>query len=47
MSSLEEIDHAVEVLGKKELFLLHAVSTYPAYYEELNLRAIATLRGTL
>jgi N-acetylneuraminate synthase len=44
MSSLEEIDHAVEVLGTKNLILLHAVSTYPAYYEELNLRAIATLK---
>jgi N-acetylneuraminate synthase len=44
MSSLEQIDHAVEVLGKKDLFLLHAVSTYPAHYEELNLRAIKTLR---
>jgi N-acetylneuraminate synthase len=44
MSSLEEIDHAVEVLGTKNLILLHAVSTYPAHYEELNLKAIATLR---
>jgi N-acetylneuraminate synthase len=44
MSSLEEIDHAVEVLGTKNLILLHAVSTYPAYYEELNLRAIGTMR---
>ena len=43
MSSLPEIDHAVEVLGKKELILMHAVSTYPAYYEELNLRVIHTL----
>jgi N-acetylneuraminate synthase len=44
MSSLEEIDHAVEVLGTKDLILLHAVSTYPAYYEELNLKAIPALR---
>ena len=44
MSSLEEIDHAVDVLGTKNLILLHAVSTYPAYYEELNLKAIITLR---
>jgi N-acetylneuraminate synthase len=43
MSTLAEIDHAVEVLGKKDLFLLQAVSTYPAHYEELNLRAIKTL----
>jgi len=44
MSTVPEIDHAVEVLGKDNIVLLHACSTYPAYYEELNLRAIATLR---
>jgi N-acetylneuraminate synthase len=43
MSTLEEIDHAVEVLGKENLILLHACSTYPAFYEELNLSAIRTL----
>jgi len=40
---VEEIDHAVEILGKKDLVILHACSTYPAYYEELNLRTIQTL----
>jgi N-acetylneuraminate synthase len=45
MSTIEEIDHAVDVLGKDDLILLHACSTYPAYYEELNLRAIPKLRG--
>jgi N-acetylneuraminate synthase len=44
MSTLEQIDHAVEVLGKKDLIILHSCSTYPAYYEEINLRAIQTLR---
>lgn len=44
MSTLEEVDHAVEVIGKRDLVLLHACSTYPAFYEELNLRAIHTLR---
>ena len=44
MSTIEEIDHAVDVLGKNDLILLHACSTYPAYYEELNLRAIPKLR---
>jgi N-acetylneuraminate synthase len=44
MSTLEQIDHAVEVLGKGNLVLLHACSTYPAYYEELNLRAIPVMR---
>ena len=44
MSTLKEVDHAVEVLGKEELILLHACSTYPAYYEELNLHVIEVLR---
>jgi N-acetylneuraminate synthase len=44
MSTLDEIDHAVKVLGKQELVLLHSCSTYPAYYEELNLRVIPVLR---
>ncbi len=44
MSTLEEIDHALEVLGTENLILLHACSTYPALYEELNLRAIPALR---
>lgn len=44
MSTIEEIDHAVNVLGKHDLIVMHSCSTYPAYYEELNLRAIQTLR---
>lgn len=44
MSTIEEIDHAVSVLGKEKLVLLHACSTYPAYYNELNLSAMQTLR---
>ena len=43
MSSLEQIDHAVQVLGKKDLIILHSSSTYPAHYEELNLRVIPVL----
>jgi len=43
MSTYEEIDHAVEVLGKKDLILAHATSTYPANYDELNLRAIPAM----
>ncbi|HZU30200.1 MAG TPA: N-acetylneuraminate synthase family protein [Candidatus Angelobacter sp.] len=45
MSSIADIDHAIDILGKENLVLLHTVSTYPAKYEELNLRAIATLRN--
>ena len=44
MSTLEQLDRALEILGKEDLILLHACSTYPAYYEELNLRVIPTLR---
>ena len=43
MSTYAEIDHAVEVLGKDDLVLMHATSTYPASYPELNLRAIPTM----
>ena len=43
MSTYAEIDHAVEVLGKNDLVLMHATSTYPAKYEHLNLRAIPTM----
>lgn len=42
MSTLEEIDHAVELLGEQDLIILHCTSTYPASPEELNLRAIQT-----
>jgi N-acetylneuraminate synthase len=44
MSTLAEIDHAVEVLGRENLLMLHACSTYPAHYEELNLRAIPAIQ---
>jgi N-acetylneuraminate synthase len=44
MSTIEQVDHAVEVLGKDDLIILHACSTYPAYYEELNLRVMDLLR---
>ena len=44
MSTVEQVDHAVDVLGKNDLVLLHTCSTYPAQYPELNLRVIATLR---
>jgi N-acetylneuraminate synthase len=44
MSTLEQIDHAVDLLGKHDLVLLQAVSTYPARYDELNLLVIGALR---
>ena len=44
MSTMRQIDRAVEILGTENLILLHACSAYPAYYEELNLRVIPLLR---
>lgn len=45
MSTLDEIDHAVQILGKDNLILLHTVSTYPSSYSDLNLRIIPFLRS--
>jgi len=44
LSTVEQVDHAVEVLGKEDLILLHCVGTYPAKPEDLNLRVIRTLK---
>jgi N-acetylneuraminate synthase len=43
MSTLEQIDHAVELLGRQDLILLHATSTYPSDLRELNLLVIPRL----
>jgi len=44
MSTLEEIDHAVSQLDREQLILGQATPTYPCKPEELNLRAIHSLR---
>lgn len=44
MSTLVQIDRAVETLGTENLVILHATSTYPLPAEEANLRMIPTLR---
>ncbi|MGP8153532.1 MAG: N-acetylneuraminate synthase family protein [Smithella sp.] len=44
MSTLEQLDHAIDVLGKKDLILLHCCSAYPADYSDLNLRLIPYLK---
>ena len=44
MSTLGEVDHAVEVLGSEDLILLHTTSAYPAKLTDLNLRMIPVLR---
>ena len=43
MSTLEQIDLAVETLGTENLVILHATSTYPLPPEEANIRMITTL----
>jgi N-acetylneuraminate synthase len=43
MSTLEQIDHSVRVVGRRDLILLHTTSTYPSDVSELNLRAISRL----
>ncbi len=43
MSTMAEIDAAVALLGRKNLLLAHATSTYPCPVSDLNLRMIGTL----
>ena len=43
MSTIDQIDAAVDVLGIRNLVVLHATSTYPLPPEEANLRMITTL----
>jgi N-acetylneuraminate synthase len=45
MSTLEQVDRAVEVLGTENLVILHATSTYPLPPEEANIRMITTLQA--
>lgn len=43
MSTIEQIDHAVNVLSGEQLVLLHCNSSYPASLNEINLRVIRML----
>ncbi len=43
MSTIAEIDAAVEALGTDGLILAHTTSTYPSKLDELNLRTVSTL----
>jgi sialic acid synthase SpsE len=50
MSTLQEIRDALEAIkagGSGEIILLHCVSCYPARIEDMNLRAMDTLKRTL
>ena len=45
MADMPVIEHALDVLGKEDLILLHCTSTYPCVVEEVNLRGITTLKN--
>ena len=44
MSTMQQIREGVNVIGTKDLLIMHCTSTYPCEPEELNLRMIETLR---
>lgn len=49
MANLEEVKQAVDIIynnGNKNLILLHCTSLYPTNYENVNLKAIITLKKT-
>lgn len=43
MSTMDQLRHAVDVLGSDDLILLHCTSAYPAKTADLGLRTIETL----
>lgn len=44
MSTMEEVEHALDILGEEDLVVLHCTSTYPASLKELNLKVIQTYK---
>ena len=44
MSTLDEIRHAVKILGEDNLIIYHCTSTYPSNAEETNLKAIESFK---
>lgn len=44
MSTMDQIEQAVQAVGTDELLINHSTSTYPCPPDELNLRMIQTLR---
>ncbi len=44
MSSMDEIRHAVNILGEDNLVLFHCTSTYPTNHNEINLMVIEELK---
>ena len=44
MSTIEEIKHAIDILGTEDLIIYHCTSTYPSNANETNLKAIESLK---
>ena len=44
MSTIDEIKHAVDILGEENLIICHCTSTYPSALEEINLKVINYLK---
>ncbi|MGA7192598.1 MAG: N-acetylneuraminate synthase family protein [Anaerolineales bacterium] len=44
MSTMDQIQKAVKIIGEENLVIMHCTSTYPCEPEELNLKMIETLR---
>ena len=44
MSTMEEIDHAMEILGEENTIIFHCTATYPSNANEINLNCIKTLK---
>ena len=44
MSTIEEINSTVKIIGTKDLMIAHSTSAYPCKLEELNLKVIRTLK---
>jgi N-acetylneuraminate synthase len=45
MSTMEEIRHAVDILGEDNLVIYHCTSTYPSNTDEMNLKVIETFKN--
>ncbi len=44
MSTMTEIEHAMDILGEENTIIFHCTSTYPANTNEINLNCIKTLK---
>ncbi len=44
MSTMAEIEHAMDILGEENTIIFHCTSTYPANTNEINLNCIKTLK---